>query len=143
MSRLLGFNEIKHITQPCGKSCYSTCVAMALGLDPIEVIDELKERGCEPPYFNNDILKYLVTKNIYADRIDCSMASLLVVGKTHLVCVPSKANPVSFHSIVVCSNEDREFLILDPNKGSDGRYAHRDFEENKIIFLQTHALYEC
>lgn len=145
-NNLVSFDELKRLKQPCGQSCYSTCVAMAMGKTANEVIEELKFLGFGgPPYFNYQIITYLVKNGIYADKISAVFKVPLMIGQHHLVSVCSKNRMMKKHCILISVSDFGDLKLIDPNEGRPNKnyYTLDDWLGGKVPFGDIMALHDC
>jgi len=106
--------EIKHITQPTQTTCVSSCVAMFLGKDIQEVIEEFHDK-----YFNYEIEinEYLLTKGVETApyREDLKHPGY------YFVAVSSLNIEGGLHEILVVVDETLSHAVYDPQKGNEGK----------------------
>jgi hypothetical protein len=96
-------------TQPTGKTCVQTCLAMALGIPVEKVIQKYGDDG-----MNQTLLQYALTEcgfvwNHFTE-------GLMIYEGWYFVCVPSLNKKGGTHQILV-HYEEGEMFVLDPAQG--------------------------
>ena len=110
-----------HHQQPCKMSCVPTCLAMAFGVKPKEIIADMAELGIGISRGVTDRVEqfYLSRKGIGIERFLNSEGVGLLPGH-YLAQVPS-LNVTGFtHCVYLYIDSSYEMTALDPNMGKIG-----------------------
>lgn len=106
--------QLIHQTQPCGKSCASTCVAMLLGVPAADIKDEFHR-----DYMGGkNIDKFLAEKGVVAEPL-LSNYRFYEDGALYLITVPSLNMEARTHQVIFDYRDG--FEMFDPCMGRPGK----------------------
>ncbi len=106
--------SINHITQPTDTSCTHAVLAMALGVDVLDVIKELGD-----PISNETAIAWLVRHDILPIPCDTNLHAFPLDGY-YWVSVSSLNVLGTAHAVLVATTGDG-FMVYDPNNGKKGK----------------------
>jgi len=132
------FDNIKLVEQTCNRSCYAACLAMVFDI-PIE--DVIKELGHEPPYTDLEVVPFIVRRKVYPDKVGGVLMRAFTPMSTMIVIVPSKNIIGGTHAIIIATDEDGEFKLLDPSINK--KYTDTEWINGDVIICEVFHLHNC
>ena len=130
-----------HMQQPCPMSCVPSCLAMAFGVTPEEIIADMAKLGIDISKGMTDRAEhfYLSRKGIGSERLLNSGGVGLLPGH-YLAQVPS-LNVTGFtHCVYLYIDNSYEMTAFDPNMGKKGLAFYSPDLPRRLPMISTTRL---
>lgn len=116
--------------QPCQKSCVATCIAMATGRDPLDIIDHMERMGLQPRngLCSRDITYYMTKCGIHVHELGSLSYGTLPTGM-YLAETPSLNYAHAATHLVLVQVMNMYVRVFDPQRGNEGMKYYDSFDD--------------